>query len=136
MPNEQINPIEIVSSDLYYVVNSLKRVERRNMQRSPRHFVYFPFCWNKLVKKCFLCSEGGAAITYKDELEKINEENLHIVSSQLRQAMISGRSLSEKVHGMDWSKRHGESEVSFTIDDIGEYAIGDSDRFVVVHGAG
>ncbi|KAB1208061.1 Isopentenyl phosphate kinase [Morella rubra] len=79
---------------------------------------------------------GGAAITYKDELEKINEENLHIVSSQLRQAMISGRSLSEKVHGMDWSKRHGESEVSFTIDDIGEYAIGDSDRFVVVHGAG
>ncbi|KAK4598655.1 hypothetical protein RGQ29_015920 [Quercus rubra] len=55
---------------------------------------------------------GGAAITCKNELEKINEENLDIVSSQLRQAMMPGWSSSMKVLGMDWSKRHGESEVS------------------------
>ncbi|XP_050277301.1 isopentenyl phosphate kinase-like isoform X2 [Quercus robur] len=55
---------------------------------------------------------GGAAITCKDELEKINKKNLDIVSSQLRQAMMPGWSSSMKVLGMDWSKRHGESEVT------------------------
>ncbi|KAG6708603.1 hypothetical protein I3842_06G089400 [Carya illinoinensis] len=79
---------------------------------------------------------GGAAITCKNELEKINEESLDIVSTQLRQAMISGPSPSTKGPGMDWSKRHGESEVFCTEDDFGEDAFVDSSRFVVVHGAG
>ncbi|XP_041015119.1 isopentenyl phosphate kinase isoform X1 [Juglans microcarpa x Juglans regia] len=79
---------------------------------------------------------GGAAITCKNELEKINKESLDIVSSQLRQAMISGRSTPTKGPGMDWSKRHGESEVFCTEDDFGEDAFADSSRFVVVHGAG
>lgn len=88
------------------------------------------------TKKCVLCCEGGAAITCKNELEKINEESLDIVSTQLRQAMISGPSPSTKGPGMDWSKRHGESEVFCTEDDFGEDAFVDSSRFVVVHGAG
>nr|XP_023897183.1 uncharacterized protein LOC112009069 isoform X2 [Quercus suber] len=79
---------------------------------------------------------GGAAITCKNELEKINEENLDVVSSQLRQAMMPGRSPSMKVLGMDWSKRHGESEVSCNIDDFVHNANVDSSRFVVIHGAG
>ncbi|KAK4598656.1 hypothetical protein RGQ29_015920 [Quercus rubra] len=79
---------------------------------------------------------GGAAITCKNELEKINEENLDIVSSQLRQAMMPGWSSSMKVLGMDWSKRHGESEVSGNIEDFVHNANVDSSRFVVVHGAG
>ncbi|XP_062162041.1 isopentenyl phosphate kinase [Alnus glutinosa] len=79
---------------------------------------------------------GGAAITCKNELEKINEENLGIVSSQLRQAMMLGQSPSTKVLGMDWSKRHGESEVSCCVDDFGYDAVIDSSHFIVVHGAG
>ncbi|XP_075656648.1 isopentenyl phosphate kinase [Castanea sativa] len=79
---------------------------------------------------------GGAAITCKNELEKINEENLVIVSSQLRQAMMPGWSPSMKVLGMDWSKRHGESEVSCNKDDFVDNANVDSSCFVVVHGAG
>ena len=77
-----------------------------------------------------------AAITCKNELGKINEENLVIVSSQLRQAMMPGWSPSMKVLGMDWSKRHRESEVSCNIDDFVDNANVDSSRFVVVHGAG
>ncbi|KAM3754632.1 hypothetical protein ACB098_03G180600 [Castanea mollissima] len=76
------------------------------------------------------------AITCKNELEKINEENLVIVSSQLRQAMMPGWSPSMKVLGMDWSKRHGESEVSCNKDDFVDNANVGSSRFVVVHGAG
>lgn len=79
---------------------------------------------------------GGAAITFKNELEKIHEENLGMVSSQLRQAMMSGCSPSLKVLGMDWSKRHGEAEVSCNIDDFVGDAIVNPSRFVVVHGAG
>ena len=41
-----------------------------------------------------------------------------------------------KVLGMDWSKRHGESEVSCNTDDFVDNANVDSSRFVVVHGAG
>ena len=37
--------------------------------------------YEQTIKKCTLCCEGGAAITCKNELEKINEENLDIVSS-------------------------------------------------------
>ena len=64
--------------------------------------------YEQTIMKCALCCEGGAAITCKNELEKINEENLDIVSSQLRQAMMPGWSSSMKVLGMDWSKRHGD----------------------------
>lgn len=78
---------------------------------------------------------GGAAITCKNEIEKMNEESLEKVSSQLRQAMISGLS-SVKICGMDWSKRPGNSEASPTVDDFSDQSLLDSDRFIVVHGAG
>ncbi|KAJ4711417.1 glutamate 5-kinase [Melia azedarach] len=75
---------------------------------------------------------GGAAITCKNELEKINEENLQVVSSQLRQVMIS----SGKVVGMDWSKRPGSSEIYCDIDGLEDQESVDSNKFIVVHGAG
>ncbi|KAK4598659.1 hypothetical protein RGQ29_015922 [Quercus rubra] len=50
--------------------------------------------------------------------------------------MMPGWSPSMKVLGMDWSKRHRESEVSCNIDDFVDNANVDSSRFVVVHGAG
>ena len=49
--------------------------------------------------------------------------------------MMPGWSPSMKVLGMDWSKRHGESEVLCNIDDFVDNANVDSSRFVVVHGA-
>lgn len=50
--------------------------------------------------------------------------------------MISGLS-SVKIHGMDWSKRPGISEASPpTVDDFSDQSLLDSDRFIVVHGAG
>ncbi|KAK6242693.1 hypothetical protein SCA6_008082 [Theobroma cacao] len=80
---------------------------------------------------------GGAAITCKNELEKINEENLETVSSQLRQAMVSD-SCSRKVIGMDWSKRAGVSDISSSLSDFGDQGQLNVDfsRFIVVHGAG
>ncbi|XP_002512133.2 isopentenyl phosphate kinase isoform X1 [Ricinus communis] len=78
---------------------------------------------------------GGAAITCKNELEKVNEENLEIVSSQLKQALIAG-SGSQRVLGMDWSNRHGTSEISCDVDNFQEQTSLDSCSFVVVHGAG
>ncbi|KAA3488184.1 glutamate 5-kinase [Gossypium australe] len=80
---------------------------------------------------------GGAAITCKNELEKINEENLETVSSHLRQAMNLG-SCSKQVMGMDWSKRDGVSDISSSLCDFGaqcQFNV-DFSRFVVVHGAG
>ncbi|EYU28816.1 hypothetical protein ABFS82_12G096300 [Erythranthe guttata] len=74
---------------------------------------------------------GGAAITYKNELETINGDNLNIVSSQLRQAMILG-----PCHGMDWSRRPGSSEIPTVADDFDEQLQLKSKKFVVVHGAG
>lgn len=65
----------------------------------------------------------------------MNEESIEKVSSQLRQAMISGLS-SLKICGMDWSKRPGNSEASPTVDDFSDQSLLDSDRFIVVHGAG
>lgn len=65
-------------------------------------------------------------------MEKIDEENLEKVSSQLRQALVS----SGKVIGMDWSKRPGVSDIACNVDDFGDGLRLDSDRFVVVHGAG
>ncbi|XP_019106055.1 isopentenyl phosphate kinase isoform X2 [Beta vulgaris subsp. vulgaris] len=74
---------------------------------------------------------GGAAITCKNELEKINEENLRMVSIHLRQAMMSG-----EVVDMDWSKRAGESEICVNVEEIVDHSMLDSSNFVVVHGAG
>jgi len=82
----------------------------------------------------FFFVSGGAAITCKNDLEKINEENVEIVSSQLREAMITGSS-SRKVLGMDWSKRPGKSGISCDADDFEDQNL-DSSSFVVVHGAG
>ncbi|KAL6499257.1 hypothetical protein OROHE_026134 [Orobanche hederae] len=74
---------------------------------------------------------GGAAITCKNELEMINEENLNIVSSHLRKAMILG-----PCHGMDWSRRPGSSQISTVADDFDDQLESDSKKFIVVHGAG
>lgn len=65
----------------------------------------------------------------------MNEETLAEVSSQLRQAMISGLS-SVKIFGMDWSKRPGISEASPPVDDFTDQPLLDTSRFIVVHGAG
>ncbi|GMH01766.1 hypothetical protein Nepgr_003605 [Nepenthes gracilis] len=74
---------------------------------------------------------GGAAVTCKNELEKINDENLEMVSIHLRQAMVLG-----KVVGMDWSKRHGQLNSSINdVDDNGDGPM-DCRNFIVVHGAG
>uniref|UniRef100_A0A6N2NBM4 Isopentenyl phosphate kinase n=1 Tax=Salix viminalis TaxID=40686 RepID=A0A6N2NBM4_SALVM len=77
---------------------------------------------------------GGAAITCKNELEKINEETVDIVSSQLREAMVTGSS-SRKVLGMDWSTRPGKPGISCDADDFEDRNL-DSSSFIVVHGAG
>uniref|UniRef100_A0A7C9CKI2 Isopentenyl phosphate kinase n=1 Tax=Opuntia streptacantha TaxID=393608 RepID=A0A7C9CKI2_OPUST len=74
---------------------------------------------------------GGAAITCKNELEKINEENLAAVSAQLREAFMSG-----DVIGMDWSKRPGQLDLSVNVDHIGDQSMWDAKNFIVVHGAG
>ncbi|KZV36889.1 delta-1-pyrroline-5-carboxylate synthase [Dorcoceras hygrometricum] len=73
---------------------------------------------------------GGAAITCKNELETINEENLKIVASQLRQAMIFG-----PCHGMDWSRRPGSSDIPNVVDNFDDQVEVESKKFVVVHGA-
>ncbi|XP_020220081.1 isopentenyl phosphate kinase isoform X3 [Cajanus cajan] len=76
---------------------------------------------------------GGAAITCKNELEMVNEEILQKVSEQLRQAMIAS---SEKPPGMDWSKRHGGSEICCNPEEFGDHSATECSRFIVVHGAG
>ncbi|XP_010477836.1 PREDICTED: uncharacterized protein LOC104756878 [Camelina sativa] len=78
---------------------------------------------------------GGAAITCKNELEKIHDENLEIVACQLRQAMMEG-SAPSKVIGMDWSKRPGSSEIACDVDVLGDQESSEFSKFVVVHGAG
>lgn len=87
-----------------------------------------------LIECCFVNS-GGAAITWKNELEKINEENLLTVCSQLRIAMMSGSS-SDKVLSLDWSKRHGGSDTVSVAEDFTNQLVSESNNFVVVHGAG
>ncbi|KAJ0717882.1 putative isopentenyl phosphate kinase [Helianthus annuus] len=80
---------------------------------------------------------GGAAITCKNEFEKINEANLVTVSSQLREAMMMFGSSSGSVLEMDWSKRPGVSETPKKVDDFKEQQQGlDYNSFVVIHGAG
>lgn len=76
---------------------------------------------------------GGAAITCKNELEMINDEILQKVSEQLRQTMITS---SQKPPGMDWSKRHGDSEICCNPEEFGDDSVLESSRFIVVHGAG
>lgn len=78
---------------------------------------------------------GGAAITRKNELEEIHDENLEAVACQLRKAMMEG-SAPSKVIGMDWSKRPGSSEIACDVDDLGDQASSEFSKFVVVHGAG
>lgn len=78
---------------------------------------------------------GGAAITCKNKLETIDEENLKEVSSQLCQVFVSG-STSANVLGMDWSKRPGQAEAPSFINDFGDEPVADSESFIVVHGAG
>ncbi|KAK9119054.1 hypothetical protein Scep_017147 [Stephania cephalantha] len=78
---------------------------------------------------------GGAAVTCKHEIEKINEENLGILSMQLSQAIMASDS-SKNVPGMDWSKRPGVSEISIPLDDFREQSLLESSNFIVVHGAG
>lgn len=76
---------------------------------------------------------GGAAITCKNELENINDEILHKVSEQLRQAMIAS---TQKPPGMDWSKRSGDSEICCNPEEFGDDFDAECSRFIVVHGAG
>ncbi|XP_076889835.1 isopentenyl phosphate kinase-like [Bidens hawaiensis] len=78
---------------------------------------------------------GGAAITCKNEFEKINETNLTTVSSQLRESMTLGSS-SGSVLGMDWSKRSGISETTNNVDEFTEQHVLEYNIFVVIHGAG
>ncbi|XP_020682004.1 isopentenyl phosphate kinase-like [Dendrobium catenatum] len=80
---------------------------------------------------------GGAAITCKNELERINEESLVVVCSQLREAMNPETVESQgKVLGMDWSRRLGASIDSFADDfDVDSTLVSDS-GFIIVHGAG
>ncbi|KAL8523220.1 hypothetical protein ACS0TY_013260 [Phlomoides rotata] len=73
----------------------------------------------------------GSAITCKNELETINEDNLNIVSSQLRQGMNL-----EPSSGMDWSRKPGSSEIPNVVDDFDDQLAADPKKFVVIHGAG
>ncbi|CAL5355013.1 unnamed protein product [Camellia sinensis] len=81
-------------------------------------------------------TRGGSAITCKNELETINEENLKTVSRQLRQTMMVLDSSCGKVLGMDWSKRPGFTETSCVVDDFCDQPALDFSHFMVVHGAG
>ncbi|KAM3268186.1 isopentenyl phosphate kinase isoform X1 [Capsicum chacoense] len=90
-------------------------------------------CFAKRVR-CIV-KLGGAAITSKHKLETIDEENLKEVSSHLRQAFVLD-STSANVLGMDWSRRPGQSEAPSFVDDFSDQPAGDSESFIVVHGAG
>ncbi|KAJ0980216.1 hypothetical protein J5N97_008471 [Dioscorea zingiberensis] len=74
---------------------------------------------------------GGAAITCKNKLETINEENLSLVCQQLREAMATNS--ASKVFGMDWSRRAGDPMV---VDFDEDPAMDLDTNFIVVHGAG
>nr|QEY10176.1 isopentenyl phosphate kinase [Scutellaria barbata] len=74
---------------------------------------------------------GGSAITCKNELETINENNLSTVSSQLRQGMILGPS-----QGMDWSRRPGSLDIPTVVDEVDDRLASNPKKFLVVHGAG
>lgn len=79
----------------------------------------------------FFLPPGGSAITCKNELETINEDNLSIVSSQLSQGMIS-----EPYHGMDWSRRPGSTDIQTVVDKFDDKLESQCKRLIVVHGAG
>lgn len=103
--------------------------EKQSEQRNPSSNIHLIKTIRCIVKL------GGAAITCKNEIEEINEENLETVSLQLRQMMVSGSS-SSKVLSMDWSKRPGMSEIVCNVDDFRDEPVLDSSSFIVVHGAG
>ncbi|KAF7124695.1 hypothetical protein RHSIM_Rhsim12G0133300 [Rhododendron simsii] len=88
-----------------------------------------------IVKLVDLSNGRGAAITLKNDFERISEK-LEIVSQQLRQAMTVSTTSSGKVHGMDWSKRPGFEETSCVVDDFSFQQDLHSSHFIVVHGAG
>lgn len=75
---------------------------------------------------------GGAPITCKNEFEKINEENLVTVSSQLRETMMFGSS-SESVLEMDRSKRPGISETLNRVDGFKKQHVLDYNSFIDIH---
>ncbi|KAF3669285.1 hypothetical protein FXO37_09113 [Capsicum annuum] len=102
----------------------------KDVEHSPLEIEVFPTAFNGLL----VTGHGGAAITSKDKLETIDEENLKEVSSHLRQAFVLN-STSANVLGMDWSKRSGKSEAPSFVDDFGDQPAGDSESFIVVHGA-
>ncbi|KAK1269973.1 hypothetical protein QJS04_geneDACA006887 [Acorus gramineus] len=77
---------------------------------------------------------GGAAITCKNEIETINEENLKMVSLQLRRAMAIPDS-SDEFLGMNWSKPDGGLDYVSEVENDGCPKL-DLDSFVIVHGAG
>ncbi|XP_078442653.1 amino acid kinase family protein isoform X2 [Wolffia australiana] len=77
---------------------------------------------------------GGAAVTCKGEVEKINDEALREVSSHLREALMGYRSETE-VLSMDWSRRSGAAEMD-QIEEFDGYSIPNMENFIIVHGAG
>ncbi|GAB2297167.1 hypothetical protein Dimus_031279 [Dionaea muscipula] len=78
---------------------------------------------------------GGAAVTCKNELEKINYENLRVISVLLSRAMVLGGAI-----GMDWSRRDGVELDTSCVSLDGIQIHGDESmqcsNFIVVHGAG
>ncbi|KAK4762358.1 hypothetical protein SAY86_008126 [Trapa natans] len=90
-------------------------------------------CLNRPIR-CIV-KLGGAAITCKNEIEKINEEDLQIVASQLKEVMVPGSSSSKSI-GMDWSKRVESSDISPNVDEFGDQDLIEPSNFIVVHGAG
>ncbi|KAK8952732.1 hypothetical protein KSP40_PGU001108 [Platanthera guangdongensis] len=80
---------------------------------------------------------GRAAITRKNELERINEESLGSLCSQLREAMDSETTdTPDEVLGMDWSRRP-EVSINSMVDEFGEQSsLVSHSSFIFVHGAG
>ncbi|KAL9273150.1 Isopentenyl phosphate kinase-like protein [Drosera capensis] len=74
---------------------------------------------------------GGAAVTCKNDFERIDEENLRAIAVQLRRAMVLGEGV-----GMDWSRREGvEVDRFIDADEMGDRGV-ECREFVAVHGAG
>lgn len=79
---------------------------------------------------------GGAAVTCKNELEKINQENLKTISSHLKELMIN-HSSSIPIPSLDWSKTPGVSDISVSLTDFeNDDKLLEFTNFIVVHGAG
>ncbi|PKA65582.1 hypothetical protein AXF42_Ash005916 [Apostasia shenzhenica] len=81
---------------------------------------------------------GGAAITCKNELERINEESLVAVCHQLRESMAPAKAAggAAKILGMDWSRRPDSHIVSVSDEFDGRPLLDVDGSFIIVHGAG